>query len=368
MNTKMKNIFTIAFTAIFLFGFSVWFLLKENDTYSDTERRKLDELPKFSLSQVMSGDYMADFEDASPDQFPLRDLFRTIKAYCVLNVFNQKDNNDVYYKDGYLSKLEYPLDDSMLDHAGKRFKNIYEMYLNGTDTNLYFSVVPDKNMFLAPKSGHLSLDYDELIRKMRDKTDYMKYIDITDLLSIDDYYYTDTHWKQEKIIDVADRLAENMGVNLTHNYTQNVLSNPFYGVYYGQSALNVDPDELIYLTSDILDSCTVTLYSTGKPLKSTIYNMEKAVGKDPYEMFLSGSEPIITIDNPTSNSNKELVMFRDSFTSSLAPLLVSGYSKITLVDTRYMDPKLIGNFVDFTNQDILFIYSTVLLNSSLGIK
>ena len=85
-------------------------------------------------------------------------------------------------------------------------------------------------------------------------------------------------------------------------------------------------------------------------------------------MFLSGVAPLITIENPNAGTDKELVMFRDSFGSSLAPLLAEGYSKITVVDVRYMQSSLVGNFVDFENSDVLFIYSTALLNNSTAMK
>ena len=96
--------------------------------------------------------------------------------------------------------------------------------------------------------------------------------------------------------------------------------------------------------------------------------MEAAEGKDPYEMFLSGTEPLLVIDNPDAETDRELVMFRDSFGSSLAPLLVEGYKKITLVDIRYISPQFLGSFVNFENCDILFIYSTILLNNSNSFK
>ena len=96
--------------------------------------------------------------------------------------------------------------------------------------------------------------------------------------------------------------------------------------------------------------------------------MDKAYGKDPYEMFLSGSLSLITIENPNATTDKELVIFRDSFGSSIAPLLVEGYAKVTLVDIRYVASDLVGRFVDFENQDVLFLYSTLVLNNSVTLK
>ena len=104
------------------------------------------------------------------------------------------------------------------------------------------------------------------------------------------------------------------------------------------------------------------------PKSGDMYIMEKAYSKDPYEMFLSGTAPMITIENPAAKSDKELVLLRDSFGSSLAPLLAEGYKKITVVDIRYIQSSFIGNFVDFENCDVLFLYSTALLNNSLAMK
>ena len=62
------------------------------------------------------------------------------------------------------------------------------------------------------------------------------------------------------------------------------------------------------------------------------------------------------------------MIFRDSFGSSLAPLLIESYDKITLVDIRYIQSGMLGNFIDFDSQDVLFIYSSGLLNNSLAMK
>ena len=52
------------------------------------------------------------------------------------------------------------------------------------------------------------------------------------------------------------------------------------------------------------------------------------------------------------------------FGSSLAPLLLGGYSKITLIDIRYIHLDYLKQYVDFTECDVLFLYSTLVLNNS----
>ncbi len=368
MNEKRRNIIVVIVMALFLFGLSLWSWIGKDRDYSESERRKLASKPKLSASTVIDGSFMSDFEVYAMDTFPMRDAFRGIKSVSELGVFRKLDNNGLYISSGHLSRIEYPYSERMLEHASERMNNIYDKFLANKSVNVYFSVIPDKNCFLAEKSGRLSLDYPAFIEEMKQRTDHMKYIDITDLLELDDFYRTDTHWRQERIVDVAKRLASEMGAELKGEYTENVLESPFKGVYYGQLAIPVRTDMIHYLTNDSIEKCKVTSYNTGKPIEIGVYNMDKAVGRDPYEMFLSGADPFIEIENPNADNDRELVIFRDSFGSSLAPLLIEVYSKITLVDIRYMQSEAVGAMVGFNDQDVLFMYSTLILNNSLALR
>ena len=186
------------------------------------------------------------------------------------------------------------------------------------------------------------------------------------LLSLEDYYRTDLHWRQEQLTDVAARLLEGMGAEAPGTFREETLPTPYYGVYYGYAALPMEPDRLTYLTSDLLDACTVYNYETGKT--GPIYDLAKGAGKDPYELFLSGSVSLLTIENPNADTDRELVIFRDSFGSSLAPLLVPGYAKVTLADIRYLPSSQMGKYLTFTDQDVLFLYSAPVLNNSETLK
>ena len=139
-----------------------------------------------------------------------------------------------------------------------------------------------------------------------------------------------------------------------------------YGVYYGQLALHGQPDTLYYLNNDVLENCIV--YDYENRAENKIYDMEKTTGNDMYEIFLGGSKSLISIENPNAKTDRELVMFRDSFGSSIAPLLAEDYAKITLVDIRYLPVERIGNYIDFKDQDVLFLYSTSVLNHSETLK
>jgi hypothetical protein len=353
---------------VVVFGISFCCLIKSDEKYSNSERRLLEQTPTFTLGAFVNGDFTEDFEVYALDQFLLRDNFRTIKALTAYNIFGNLDNNGIYVANGYVSKLNYPLSYNMLDNVADKFEYLYHKYMENTDTKLYFSIIPDKNYYLAETSGRLAFDYEELFSYMQEKTSYMEFIDITDLLTIENYYMTDTHWKQETLLPVANRICSAMGVSLSEDYISKKLNGNFYGVYAGQSAIPLEADTLMYLTNDVLENCTVTSYDSGSAKEISIYTLDKANGSDPYEIFLNGADPLIVIDNPSASTSKELIVFRDSFGSALVPLLVECYSKITVIDIRYISSDYIGNYVNFSNQDVLFLYSSMLLNSSLGLK
>ena len=365
MKQKKHMIYTCVFAVLF-FGLSVVCWLKPADAFSATERRPLDQFPTLNAQTLANGSFMSKFEEYTLDQFPLRDEFRSIKAVVSKYVLGQKDNNGIYIADDYISELEYPLNEKALQQAVNKFASIYDTYMKDSDVQVYYAMIPDKNYFLAEQNGYPALDYDALRDKMHAGADYMQYIDIFPLLSIEDYYKTDTHWQQHCIVDVAEHLAGAMGANVNTEYTAQTLDNPFYGVYYGQLGLPVDADTITYLTNDTLDRCMVYDHQNNKPM--SMYDMDKAVDRDPYEMFLGGSLSVITIENPNADTDKELVIFRDSFGSSIAPLLAEGYAKITLLDARYLHQSMIGSYVTFDNQDVLFLHSTSVLNNETAFK
>lgn len=278
----------------------------------------------------------------------------------------ERDENGIYVAEGYAAKLNYPLDEKSITYAAMRFEYVYEQYLKQSGGNIYVSIVPDKGFFLAERNGFPSLDYSELAAQLTAKMDYAEYIDIFPLLELSEYYRTDSHWRQECITDVAAHIAEAMGVTLSAEYTPTQLDAPFNGVYCRQADISVEPDTLVYLDNGSLSDCTV--FDAETDSYTNVYNLELAAGDDPYEIFLSGAKSLLTIENPNASTDKELIIFRDSFASSLAPLLTEGYAKITLVDIRYLSPMLLGRFVDFHGQDVLFLYSTLVLNNSVTIK
>lgn len=349
-----------------LLGLSLWAAQKPDADSSLTERRKLASFPKLTFSTLWEGKFMTEYETYALDQFPLRDGFRSLKALTAKYILGQQDSHGVYTVEGSAAKLDYPLHEDSLTYAAGRFGWIYDQYLKDSGSQVYLSIVPDKNYFLAETNGYPALDYDRLVEVMRENTPFASYIDLFPLLTGEAYYDTDAHWRQECLLPVAEALRQAMGAEVGDTYETVTLDTPFYGVYYGQSALPMEPDKMTYLTSETLRAATVYDYETEGYIP--VYDLEKGAGRDPYEMFLGGSKSLLVLENPLGETEKELILFRDSFGSSLAPLLLKGYKTITVIDIRYIAPAALSRFVDFHGQDVLFLYSTAVLNNSDTLK
>ena len=281
-------------------------------------------------------------------------------------MLGQKDNNGIYLYEGYAAKQEYPLNPDSVSHALETFNHIYEKYLQESD--VYMAVVPDKGYYLAEFAGQLAMDYETLFSMVEAGMPWAEHIDLTGSLTAGDYYRTDTHWRQERLLDTAGVICKVLGVTepKEEDYRITPLERPFYGVYYGQAALPMEPESMYLLESDLLADCTVYDHETGKT--GPVYDLSKLDSRDLYDVYLSGARALLTIENPHGQAEKELIVFRDSFGSSMVPLLVQDYGKVTLVDTRYLSSDLLDQFIDFHGQDVLFLYGTQILNNSSSIK
>lgn len=358
MQDKTKNfIVTVGFVFLLMLVFFINILAKDKEI-SVTERRKLAKLPEVSISKLLKGETTSKFENYAVDQFVGRDKFRTIKAFYSTNIYKQKDNNNLFEKDGVIYKMEYPLNETNIKKSAMKINDVYNAYLK--NMNVYYAIIPDKNYYLE-NDDHLKFNYDVLKNIMKEELTNFKYIDIWDSLKLEDYYKTDIHWKQENLAKVVDTIQTNMNLSTTkRDYIVCDVGN-FYGTYYGQILGDFKPDKMNILINDVLNNCTTYNYETKKNGK--IY--DEKITQDRYDIYLSGATPIISIENKNANTDKKLLLFRDSFGSSLAPLLIENYSKITLIDLRYISSKMLNQFIEFENQDVLFLYSTVVLNQNI---
>lgn len=359
----MKDKINILCFISIIFIFFICILFKEDSLISTEERRYLAQRDDLRLDSQFSENY----EEYLLDQFPLRSKFRKIKSITAFNIFNKKENNDIIIYNDSAIKItkDYNYEgvnitiDKINFLQNKLFKN----------NKVYFALIPDKSCFYDKFDvGTNYLKIEEIAKQ--NLNNKISYIAIKDELSLDMYYKTDSHWSQDKIINVANKILLNLnGTQNNENFTIKSINN-FEGVYLSQACLPLEKDTINYLENNIINDAKVYNFETNKETK--IYDLDKLNDEkslDNYDIFLSGAAPLLKITNEKSQNDKTLIIFRDSYSSSLAPLLINNYKTIYLVDLRYIDSDLISKFIKIKgDEDVLFIYSTLIINTPNNFK
>ena len=361
MNDKIKD---IVVTLVFLFTIISLFLInviKKDTDISIAERRKLATMPELTTKSLFDGTYFKKFDSYVTDQFIKRDTFRKIKIDIELST--KGEYNNLYMYDDYIVEEIFPLNTNSINNLTNKINYIKNTYLNN-NSNIYYTIIPDKNYFV--NKGNLKLDYNKLQDMMKSNLTNLNYINIFDKLTLDNYYKTDTHWKEEDLFNVANTIANQMNFDITNNNNVVNTITTFKGSYAGRLSVTKDIDTIKTISNPSTLNSSVYNYETKK--YTDIYDYTKINSLDKYDIYLSGAVPIIDITNNNTSSDKELIVFRDSYGSSLIPLLIEGYKKITVIDIRYISSKILNKYIDFNDQDVLFMYSILTINNSFSIR
>ena len=321
-----------------------------------SERRK--PTPPPTLSDLSGGKWMRNWESYLADKFPLRERLRTLRAFTTLYLLGQTDKDGLYFYQSHAGKFE-PLDEAAaLRSAGV----IARLAANYPDQRVYYAVIPDKSIYARRRFP--GFDPARLREVTAPILAGLTEIGLVPALSLESYYRTDLHWDQAKLRPVVEALGEAMGFATRWEFTTRDLG-PFHGVYTGQLALPLRPDGMTVL--DGMDGISAQYFDPkiGEFVPGPVYHDGKAAGRDPYDVFLGGAQALITLENPDNPDGRELYLFRDSFGSSLAPLLAPNYSRVTLIDLRYINARVLPEYVTFApGADVLFLVGWQIFNAN----
>jgi len=351
----MKDkIITLGFSFIII-GVGLISIIVKDINISFLERRTL------TTKEDLDKDFFDNIEDYLSDQFPFRNDLLSINSYYERNILNNIEKNDVYLIDNVIYEKNYPLDIKSVNNFVNKMNFVSENLFEGKD--IYYTVIPDKSYFLN-NNKYLKIEYNKLIDLVSDING--DYIDIMSSFNVDDYYRTDIHIKQDSWLKIMSNLNNKLNFNYYPiNYEVKSFA-PFYGASYSKVLKNSTSEELEYLVSDIQNDLVINHLEFGA---KNLYDLSKLGSVDSYDVFLSGPSSYIEIVNPNCINDKNLIVFRDSFGSSLVPLLTPYYSKITLIDLRYISFDLLKNYLNTSdNYDVLYLYSTLIINNSSILK
>ncbi len=356
----MKEKITVCFILFTLFSFPIISFMKKKETISITERRELATFPKDDLLNFEK------WEDYLTDHFLGREELKKLKGFISLDILQKKENKNTVQIEDSLYDLASSINEKSVINITNLINKIIKEYIRSN--NIYYSIIPDKNYYL--KENQLpKLNYEQLEKMLKDNIKNATYINIVNNLNLNSYYKTDIHWKQTEILNVANQILQEIQNEVQEINYKKQEKYPFYGVLKSRIPNNIEAEKIEYVTNQTIQNATV--YNYEKKQIQTVYNENYQDLKDGYDLFLHGATPLLIIENKNTQSEKELIIFRDSFASSLAPLLIENYKKITLIDLRYINSNMLDKIAELSwneEQDILFLYSIPVINNSFTLK
>ena len=355
-----KSCFAVsAVFLVFLAFFFIVNLLTPDVEFSERENRYLETLPKFSFSALFSGEYIADFEKYSTDQFPWRDAWITLKAATELAT-GKKENNGVILceNDTLIEPFQKPDSEEME-------KNITAVntLAENAGVPVYFALIPGKaqiwsNLLPANTPNDSQADFiDEIYRKIQTQT-----IDMNAALAQHAeeyiYYRTDHHWTTLGAYYGYAALCDAMELEATplSNFSPETVTDEFYGTTYSSSGFSwVSPDQIdLYVKES--DAFTITNYLDGTPSKGVLYDWSYLDKKDKYSLFFGGNTPWIQIQTGNTEGEK-ILLLRDSYADSLAPFLFSNFSEVHMIDLRYYKASILSYIAEQEIDRVVVLYS-----------
>ncbi len=381
--------------AIIVVLLDILFIAIPDRTTSETENRNLQQSPKLSWNTFTSGRFESQFDDYVADQFPYRDTWIGIET-TVARLAGKTESNDIFLgSDGYLIQRFDEPTESEYQEKLEGFTNISSAH---TDLDIYALVAPTAVSILSyrlPMSaeGKVAGDEDSFIDRLLSDLESagIKTVDVRQTLKELDasgtqvYYRTDHHWTTD-----AAYAAYKTFINAAEieegdaEYDRLLVTDSFQGTLTASSGFRTSETDSIYVylpqtsgtaaaqgtkaEESASQNSTSTDDSNAQSVDYTVLNVDSGEKtatfydvsyletRDKYAMFLGGNHAELKIQT-TSQSEKNLLIMKDSYANCFIPFLVQDYRTIIVVDPRYYLGDIDQLISDEGITDILFLYN-----------
>jgi hypothetical protein len=390
MKNLHKKIFVILFVALVvtLPAATFIFMPKENPLFSENENRFLSRFvePDFGgyfrnffnrkPNNIKSKQFMNGFDDWFADRFVLREDWIILQNELEMLQGKTEINGVFVVGDRMIQvwRAEHPRpyytadavsDADRILHSVDGFaRRMNQLY--GTES--YIMLVPSAQEIyidtLPPNSqpGNQSA----LIKYCYDNLEHFTPIGVMTYLAENSnnyiYYRTDHHWTTFGSYWGYFAAAKQLGLtpyDLGRFHVEHA-SSDFRGTLFSKTLnFRVTPDVIQFYTllSDTEREVHLRV-NNGNEIteQDSLYFREFLEKKDKYAAFMGLNSPIMEVSANVEN-DKSLLIFKDSFAHCMIPFLANHYSRITVLDMRYINTD-IREFVELQDySQILFVYS-----------
>ena len=371
LRETMQVLQTLLLAAVIII-FSVINLVTPAKEYSAQENRNLAQRPALNRSALKDGSYFSDMDTYYADQFFLRDKWVSLQAQLSM-LLGRRELNGVYIgAEAYLlSKPETPAE-GQADRLAGAVNAFAEAH---PDLQTEVMLVPDAAVVLKDKLPQNAPVRDQMadIQEIEQKMDpSVKCIDAAAaLLAHKDeplYYHTDHHWTSLGARYVFEGTAAGLGISRPlNNYQHYVVSDTFEGTLAARSGLHRTKDEIEVYTPEETDVEYYVYYPDTDEKTTSLFNSEALNQKDQYTVFFGGNHPLVEI-HTTADTDKSLLIFKDSYANSFVQFLYPYYENIIMIDPRYYydNPESVLKSQKITDVLILYSADTVMTDTALA--
>ena len=367
---KKRDTIVVGLFLLVLVSVPLYWLVFPRRTFSDSERRYLSEPPKLSAASWKDWSFDDAVETYLADQLPGRDALVGLNAYTVLLSGRQVSEDIWRDREGYL--VETPIRSSA-DQLQKRLSRIASL---GEKSGLpvYVLAVPSTGYVrrgtLPRALADLYYPEELFLREIASASGVIPVpLAETFLREGRDWYYrTDHHWTGEGAYAAYRLFMETAGRDvLSYDGFYHHTVDGYVGSTRSRSALWLAQGDTLTIDEPMDVQVRVTFSDDDKAYGSLFF-YDHLTEYDWYPLFLDGNHPLTVIENLTAPDGPTLVMVKDSFGNTLAPLLVPTYGRIVMVDPRYYRGSVSDLCGEYGADEVLFCYSLERICTDLNLS
>ncbi len=376
MKNKAHKIVLVSAFFLFLLAMPILTLLnlpEEDRPFSENENRYLSAFPQISFETYVDKSAMTGFEEWFSDRFFGRENWIKLKNGTE-RLIGKTEVNGIFTVDDRMMQVWEGYDEEFID---KNLAAINKFTENNSDIPVYFMLAPTSQeiySYLLPDCTPVG-SQSRLNSYCRENLE-CGYIDIFPVMKnhSDEYIYyrTDHHWTSYGAYLAYTEAAKSLGYQASPLSSFNIehASSDFRGTLYSKTLDDsVTPDIIDYyhpaeggeLTLTINDGMSVNEYDS-------LYFREYLEVKDKYSSFLGTNSPVMTITSEDKGNGQSILIFKDSYAHAFIPFLTSHYSKITVLDMRYINAGY-STLVDMEEYDsVLILYNAITFSEDTNIR
>ncbi len=357
----MGTIFLVILMAVFIAN-----IIIPDKKNSDEENRVLQQLPSFSVSAYKEGRFESKIEDYASDQFILRNGFIRLKTAADTALGGLESNGVYRCRDSYLMEdITVPTKDVKESNTSAltAFKEA------NPDLKMYFLLAPNAANILSDKLP-VAVSTANQNKYMDDFFETVESLGITPIDVRDTfkdakkdtqlYYRTDHHWTTDGAYLAFGQVNSVMELGNKVTYTDYAVKNDFRGTLASKSGFvnGMDDAIKIYLPAEDSEGYenSVIYYSDTKEKTTQFYQVDSLDTKDAYTVFGGSNHPMYTVRTPL-DTDRHLLLIKDSYANSMVPFLSQCFSEIVVVDPRYFYDNIQDIISSESITDVLFLYN-----------